>query len=114
MTQANQMTPMPTVIRSRLRSATDEPPRRAGDAAAEHVGEAAAAALVEQDEQDQQAAGDHEHDAVKIRVTAETPNRTVPQRSQHRHVVEAADAAELVGLQARAADQGSRRRRPSP
>ena len=54
MTQANQMTPMPTVSRSRLRSATDEPPRRAGDAAAEHVGEAAAPALVEQHEQDHQ------------------------------------------------------------
>ena len=54
--QANQMTPIPTVKRSRLRSATDDPPERAGDAAAEHVGEAAAAALVQQDEQDQQTA----------------------------------------------------------
>ena len=52
MTQANQMTPIPTVKRSRLRSATDEPPEGAGDAAAEHVGEAAAAALVEQHQQD--------------------------------------------------------------
>ena len=52
MTQANQMTPMPMVKRSRLRSATDEPPERAGHAAAEHVGQAAAAALVQQDQQD--------------------------------------------------------------
>ena len=58
--QANQITPTPTVMRSRFLSATDEPPSAAGDATAEHVGQATAAALVEQDHHDQQQAGEHE------------------------------------------------------
>ena len=53
MTQANQMAPTPTVNRSRLRSATDDPPSELDDTAAEHVGQSAAPTLVQQHESDQ-------------------------------------------------------------
>ena len=55
--QANQITPMPIVMPVEVALGDRGAAEPAGDAAAEHVGEPAAAALVEQDQQDQQEAG---------------------------------------------------------
>ena len=108
MMQANHTTPMPTVMRSRLRSATDDPPRRAGDAAAEHVGQAAAPALVQQDQQDHAAElVSDEHDGEERVITAEAYVTSVAIGQSDRHVVEPADAGELVGLEAGTADQAA-------
>ena len=60
--QANQTSATATVNRSRLRSATEDAAQRGGHAAAEHVGQAATLALVQQDEQGQEQAGDDQQD----------------------------------------------------
>ena len=49
----------------------------------------------------------HEQDGEDESHGREPYVTNVARRSQHRHVVEPADAAELVGLQARAADQAA-------
>jgi len=59
--QANQITPMPMVIRSRFFSATEDPPSEL-DTPPEHVGESSAASLVQQDQADHEDAGEHEQD----------------------------------------------------
>src|SRR6478752_7573877 len=99
MTEANQMTPMPTVSRSRFRSATDEPPRELERPPPRPlcrrtsmiISRLVAMRMI-----------------VKRRSTARsyvTPGARPKGCSQHWHVVVPADAAELVGLQARPAHQ---------
>ena len=62
MTQANQMTPIPTVKPVEVALRHGRATERAGDTTAEHVGQTATATLVEQHEEDQQTARDDEQD----------------------------------------------------
>ena len=59
--QTNHSTPKKMVIRSRLRSTTEDEPK-VEKRPAEHVGQAAALALVQEHEQDQHQAGDDQDD----------------------------------------------------
>ena len=128
----------PTVKRSRLRSATERAAQRAGHAAAEHVGQAATLALVQQDEQGQEQAGhdqqDLEADLYRFHeqsfVGGVGGNRSRHNRSGAPTVVRprvrprasgrlqvvavAADRGELVGVDRRARRRGRRRRPPWP
>src|SRR5690349_1462899 len=70
----------------------------ARDAAAEHVRQSAAPALVEQDQQNEEQARQHEEHGERDDHGGEA--YFTKATSDDRHVVEPADTAELVGLQA--------------
>ena len=80
---ANQTSPTATVKRSRLRSAHRRAAQRDGHAAAEHVGQPAALALVQQDQQGQEQAGEDQHDLEADRhgFHGRCPSRGVGGRS---------------------------------
>ena len=105
MTVANQMPPMPTVSRSRLRSAIEEPPSEL-ETPPPNMSErppprplcSSTSRII--------------RELVRTRMmvrnvsTVAKPTSRV-RRSQDRHVVEPADPAEFLGLQARAPHQGT-------
>src|SRR5688500_19317035 len=102
MTQANQMTPMPIVNRSRLRSATDEPPRLLETPPPNMSDRPPPRPLWSSTSRIMIRLATTSR-MVKSRITSGSlrhdGGRAVP-GSQDRHVVVAADATELVHLQA--------------
>src|SRR3546814_1142824 len=104
------MTPIPTVSRSRLRSATDEPPRLL-ETPPPNMSDSPPPRPLCMRTRRISTELVITRMMVKSRVTSATLTHTcaeparAPRRSQHRHVVEPADPAELVGLEARAAHQ---------
>lgn len=82
-----QPTAAPTVIRFRLRSATPEALAE-DDAAAEHVGQAAAAPLVQQDEHDREQAEDGQHDLKdELQQGQIHEGRHLPRRQDDRYSI---------------------------
>src|SRR5690349_5624067 len=105
MTQANQMTPTPTVSRSRLRSATDEPPREL-ETPPPNMSERPPPRPLCRSTSRIMTALVIISTMVKSSCTVRKPT-SEGRRSDDRHVVEAADRAELVRLQARTAHQAA-------
>src|SRR5215210_4938390 len=102
--QANQMTPTPIVNRSRLRSATDDPPRLL-DTPPPNMSERPPPRPLWSSTSRIMIALDMTSRMVKSRITSGSlrhERREPVGASQHGHVVEPADAAELVHLEARA------------
>src|SRR6201991_4032420 len=105
MTQANQMTPTPTVRRSRLRSATDEPPREL-ETPPPNMSERPPPRPLCRSTRRIMRALVIMSTMVKSSCTVGNPT-SEGRRSDDRHVVVAADPAELLRLEARAADQAA-------
>ena len=106
MMQANQMTPMPTVSRSRLRSATDEPPSELETPPPNMSDSPPPRPLCSRTSRIIRALVMHEHDGEE-QSHGQQAYVNVCAISEDGHVVEPADAAELVGLEARAADEAA-------
>src|SRR6478735_7192753 len=105
MTHANHTRPMPTAMRSRLRSATDDPPSPL-ETPPPNMSESAPPRPLWRSTS---------RIISKLVMTSKT-SKTITtggsltdsaRRSENGHVIEAADAAELVGLEAGPADEAS-------
>src|SRR4051795_13204718 len=103
--QANQMTPAPIVMRSRLRSATEEPPRPL-ETPPPNMSERPPPRPLWSRTSRMSNRLVRMSSTVKVMTTVGNSNPR-GQVLDDRHVVEPADPTELVGLQARAADQGT-------
>src|SRR3954452_23309373 len=103
MTQANQMTPTPTVRRSRLRSATEDPPSEL-ETPPPNMSERPPPRPLCRSTSRIMTALAIISTMVKSSCTVENPT-SEGRRSDDRHVVEAADRPELVRLEARSAHQ---------
>src|SRR5688572_11419482 len=105
--QANQMTPTPTVKRSRLRSAIDDPPRLL-DTPPPNMSDRPPPRPLWSSTSRIMIALVTTSRMVKARITSGSLRHAGCEpvgASQHGHVVEPADAAELVDLQAGAAHE---------
>src|SRR6478752_5756705 len=108
-TQANQMTPTPIVKRSRFRSATDDPPRLL-DTPPPNMSDRPPPRPLWRSTSRIMIALVRTSRMVKARITSGSlrhVRREPVSASQHGHVVETADPAELVDLQAGAPDEAS-------
>src|SRR5689334_4438254 len=105
MTQANQMAPMPTVNRSRFRSATEEPPSELDTPPPNMSDRPPPRPLCRRTSTTSRKLVSMSR-MVKSRVTVENPTSRIGQ-SEQGHVVEPADPGELVHLEARTAHQAA-------
>src|SRR3712207_4709895 len=108
-TVAPQMMPVPIVMRSRLRSATDEPPRPL-DTPPPNMSESPPPRPLWSRIRRMRSRLVRTSSTVSARITVAQPNGGVArsrsgERSEIGHVVEAADPTELGGVQARAPDE---------
>src|SRR5690348_17536276 len=99
MMHANQITPIPIVIRSRLRSATDEPPNELETPPPNMSERPPPRPLCSSTSKTSKRLVMTSR-TVNTRVTVENPTSRIDE-SEQGHVVEAADPGELVGLEAR-------------